>query len=103
MSICILFYKMMKLLSKGKKKSIDILGKEGVSCEGVNLRPGEWTEAEPGGGLQGCLPSAGAGDPSPHTHTGYREGRLELSRDPILSAGTSCLSRVELLNRDFRP
>lgn len=52
-------------------------------------------------GRQGCLPSAGAGHT--HTHTqGYREGHLGLSRYPILSAGTSCLSRVELLNRDFR-
>lgn len=89
---------MMKLLSK-EKTSIDTLGKEGVSCEGVNLRPGEWTEAEPGGWAAGLSPLCRGWAPTP---PGYREGHSGVSRYPILSAGTSCLSRVELLNRDFR-
>lgn len=102
MSICILFYKMIKLASKEKKKYryIKKEWEREVPYEGLN--PSQANPEEAGAG-----PGAGAAGLSPlccglGTLQGYR-GDLE-PRSPCTpsSQGTSCLSRVEFLNRDFR-
>lgn len=97
MSICILFYEVIKLLSKEKKYRYIGKGWK-LPCEGLNLRPGEPDRSCSQGDFGAVSPPAWTGHP---TYTRLRRGTLRAGLCPILSPATSRLSRVEFLNRYF--